>query len=145
MIVLAPFAFAVFCHHWPSECIEYTGRIGTLAEADVINHKVNATIRPQADIGDVWTLAPRVGDCEDYAITKRHELIKAGWPSAAVRLAIVHPSNGEGHMVLVVSAQDGGDYVLDNLTDYVMPWRNVELDWVSIQSKSDPRVWHMVD
>jgi predicted transglutaminase-like cysteine proteinase len=59
---------------------------------------------------------PDRGNCHDYAVSKRHELIRAGWPSASLRLAIAYTRGGVGHLVVIVRTTDG-DRVLDNLTN----------------------------
>lgn len=53
------------------------------------------------------------GDCEDFAIGKRAELLTFGWPPEALRLAICRTETGEGHAVLTVDT-DRGTFVLDN-------------------------------
>ena len=56
-----------------------------LEELDEVNRRVNQTIRPQTDIEhygieDYWTIPKDgKGDCEDYALLKRHLLISMGW------------------------------------------------------------------
>lgn len=49
-----------------------------------------------------WLLSPPAGDCNDYAITKRHKLLEFGWPSRALLLSEVVIPSGEHHLVLVV-------------------------------------------
>lgn len=114
---------------------------GELAE---VSQMINRQIIPQNDgDDDEWSLAPDAGDCEDYAITKRHELIKRGWPAAALRLATGRTSWGEGHLVLVVRT-DAGDLVLNNLTGTVVDWRSAGLRWEMIQSSENPRQWYNI-
>ena len=46
-------------------------------------------------IADYWTLpTDGKGDCEDYALLKRHELIRLGWPSSALLMTIVKDEKG---------------------------------------------------
>jgi predicted transglutaminase-like cysteine proteinase len=107
-----------------------------------VNREINHDIIPVNDSGnDTWSLAPREGDCEDYAITKRHALIARGWPASVLRLAVARTAWGEGHLVLVVRT-DKGDLVLDNLTGAVRSWRKTGLHWEMIQASNDPRIWH---
>ena len=67
---------------------------------------VNTHIAERSDISmfgwdDVWTLPSNQGDCEDFAIMKKEELIKRGWP-ASVLLLTVGRLKGQGHTVLTV-------------------------------------------
>jgi predicted transglutaminase-like cysteine proteinase len=80
-----------------------------------INTEVNAAIeaRDEPDGQDAWRLAPPVGDCEDYALTKKQRLIDAGWPGETLRFATVLTETDEYHAVLVVEHADGR-LVLDN-------------------------------
>lgn len=146
----APFAHVMFCYKSPTECASSSepGVVQLTAakqrELQTVNRSVNRLIRPMNDRGsDQWQVAPTAGDCEDYALTKRHMLIKAGWPASALRLAVAHTAWGEGHMVLVVRTSKG-DLVLDNLTSSVRHWRKTGLRWEMIQSSSDPRNWFRV-
>ncbi|MBT9290278.1 transglutaminase-like cysteine peptidase [Prosthecodimorpha staleyi] len=150
---VAPMGHVMFCLNSPSECrkpslIRVT-RIGLTdqrrAVLEGVNRAVNREILPVNDrsgpgIVDQWSLAPTSGDCEDFAITKRHRLIQAGWPASALRLAVGRVPNGEGHAVLVVKTRDG-DLVLDNRSDAIRPWRATDIRWVSIQAAEDPRFW----
>ena len=54
----------------------------------------------------MWTIAPHEGDCNDYAVTKRHQLLEKGLPSSALRLSVTKTVTlGVGHLVLVVSTK----------------------------------------
>src|ERR1700744_117315 len=112
---LAPFQHVRFCLRYPDDCksdpnesvlIELTAETSELMNS--VNRDVNATIAPMhksetIDINDGWTIAPTAGDCNDYAVTKRHELLQRGLPSKALRLAVVKTPSGIGHLVLVVA------------------------------------------
>jgi predicted transglutaminase-like cysteine proteinase len=144
---LEPFSHVVFCHKYPGECAASNGparielTLEKRQELERVNREVNSQIRPKNDNGDdVWTLAPRSGDCEDYAITKRHVLIKRGWPASALLLAEGFTASGEGHLALVVRTSKG-DIVLDNVTDTVLGWNQAGLRWQKIQSSTSPRIW----
>ena len=111
-------------------------------ELQRINAEINTSISyvGEQDGEDDWKLNPASGDCEDFAVTKRQRLLRAGWPSGALRIATARTTDGIGHAVLVVSTSQG-DLVLDNRTNVVKPWKAVDLKWIKIQSHEDPRVW----
>ena len=148
---IAPFAHVVFCHRYPRECTT-TGNAAVVqltpaknAELHAVNDEINASIRPQADSpdvlgGDIWTLSPAAGDCDDYAVTKRHELLKRGWPSGALRLTEGVTRQGEGHLVLIAVTDQGAE-VLDNESSWITSPASAGLKWRSIQSASNPHVW----
>jgi predicted transglutaminase-like cysteine proteinase len=150
---LAPFQHVRFCLRYPADCksdaaetvvIELTADASELM--DRVNRDVNAAILPvhkgdTVDIQDGWTISPITGDCNDYAVTKRHELLQRGLPARALRLAVVKTTSGIGHLVLVV-ATTRGELVLDNLTETIRPWRNTKYHWLKIQSASDARYWY---
>jgi len=112
-----------------------------------VNAAVNLAIAPQEDDGNVvdetWRVAPAAGACHDYAVTKRHELIKLGWPSRALLLAEVVIRSGEHHLVLVVRTR-AGDFVADNLYPGVRPWSAAPYRWLRIQSPENPMYWSTV-
>lgn len=85
-----------------------------------VNDEVNQSISYRIDRGgkDVWKIAPKFGDCEDYAITKRQQLIDAGWSAEDLEIHLVvklQPGATKvyaGHVFLYVASQD---LVLDML------------------------------
>jgi predicted transglutaminase-like cysteine proteinase len=112
---LPPMAFTQFCLRYAEECKPHRiafrgGRLKMNAErwADLraVNRDVNAAIRPEANLeglaGEKWLLHPISGDCNDYAVTKRHELLARGWPARALLLSEVVTRGGEHHLVLVI-------------------------------------------
>lgn len=140
-----PDSFQVFCAFNPSEC-KPGGASSVALTEDVaatllrVNARVNRSIRPQRDnpLVQVWRVNPRSGDCKSYAISKRHELIRAGLPASALRIG-VGISRGEQHAVLLVSTADGF-LVLDNLTDKILPIAQNGIR-LSATSTADPMVW----
>lgn len=151
---IEPFAHVLFCTRTPAECADSSGPSSVeltrekKRELMEVNRRINYQINPQNDDagaigGDEWSLAPKSGDCEDYAITKRHALISQGWPASALRLAVARTSWGEGHLVLIVRTSKG-DMVLDNMTNAVRNWRRSGLTWNMIQSSGNPRVWYHI-
>jgi predicted transglutaminase-like cysteine proteinase len=153
--VLAPFQHVRFCLRYPADCksdpteidrIEMNAENSELLKR--VNSDVNAAIIPIVkdhgpELQDGWTIAPSAGDCNDYAVTKRHELLQNGLPARALRLSVVKTSSGIGHLVLVV-ATTNGDLVLDNLTETIRPWRSTDYHWLKIQSASDARFWNEI-
>ncbi|WP_346911916.1 transglutaminase-like cysteine peptidase [uncultured Roseibium sp.] len=147
---LAPMGHVIFCAKEPSQCRSFGRSVVAMnavkkQELNRINATVNHSIRPVNDRGskgwaDTWTVAPKSGDCEDFALTKRAELIARGWPSRALRIAVAKTSWGEGHAVLVVRTTDG-DLVLDNRRSGVVPWHKSGLTWLKIQSPDDAKRW----
>jgi predicted transglutaminase-like cysteine proteinase len=150
--MLPPLGYTKFCLHYPNDCkssrIDFRRRNIKLTaerwyELRSVNKQINNTIIPA--LAEEWLLAPSVGNCKDYAITKRHELMLKGWPSRALLLSEVALSSGEHHLVLVVRVK-GADLVLDNLNDDV---RSVaatcgEYSWVKIQIPQNPNFWKKV-
>jgi len=111
-----------------------------------VQAEVNAriTFRDDTEIygmPDVWVVLdrPGYGDCEDYAITKKHELIRRGWRADQLRMVAVITETGERHAVLVV-ATDRGDYVLDNREARPVPWHKLPYLWVQ-QQVTDGSMW----
>ena len=152
---LAPFQHVRFCLRYPSDCksnpaendhIDLDAETSELLKR--VNHSVNVSIIPTVkdygpNLGDGWTIAPDTGDCNDYAVTKRHELLESGLPSKALRLSVVKTASGIGHLVLVVVTTKG-DIVMDNLTEVIRPWQSTDYHWLKIQSANDSKFWYDV-
>lgn len=149
---LAPLAFVRFCSKIPAECER---RGSNVTDVDVtaalretlntVNRSVNAGIEPDESGSNVsgtqdWNLNPVRGDCNDYAVTKRHDLVSGGLPTSAVRLTAVMTQDGQDHMVVVIKAK-GGDLVLDNLHPDIVSLRKTGYRVMKEQSGTDPKVW----
>jgi predicted transglutaminase-like cysteine proteinase len=153
---LAPMAHLQFCLQFREDCevrgIDFRRRNIAMTmkrwnELDTINREVNRDIYPQERKDglptQVWQVSPPIGDCNDYAVTKRHKLLALGWPSRALLLAEVLTMSGEPHLVLVVRMKDI-NLVLDNLDTEIWPIESLHYRWVRIESPQNPRFWLMV-
>lgn len=155
--VLGPFAYTHFCLRYTQDCRIHGRAFRRPHPVDLtrekwqelvsVNNVVNREIIAQPHWGDktyaTWRIAPTHGDCNDYAVTKRHELLARGWPSRALLLAEVVTSWGEHHLVLVVRTRQY-DYVVDNLTAQIRKWAETPYEWVRIQSPSDSVLWSTI-
>ena len=148
---LAPLAHVRFCKAYPAECrtLGPAKRVSLTPprwkQLKMINVRINSTISPRTDQGkgafkDQWTLSPRSGDCEDYALTKRSKLLRMGWPSSSLLIATATVPGLGGHAVLIVRT-DRGDFVLDNLRNEIRSWRRTGYRWMKMQSPDNPRYW----
>jgi predicted transglutaminase-like cysteine proteinase len=152
---LAPFQHVRFCLRYPSDCKTNpteNERIDLNAETSEllkrVNRSVNMSIIPTPksygpNLGDGWTIAPEMGDCNDYAVTKRHELLENGLPSRVLRLSVVKTASGIGHLVLVVVTTKG-DIVMDDLTEVIRPWQSTDYHWLKVQSATDSKFWYEI-
>lgn len=153
---LAPMAHTMFCLQYPKDCevrkIAFRGTkldltAARMSELDAVNTKVNRNIRPERNTrgfaGEKWLISPASGDCNDYAVTKRHELLKRGWPSRSLLLAEVVVPGGEHHLIVVVRTKQG-DYLLDNLSSSIRAWSRPGYQWVRMQSATNPKIWSTV-
>jgi len=151
---LAPMAFTRFCLQYPSDCEtqRFTGDRIELnrmrwSELENINSAVNSSIQPKRNeeglAGEKWLVGPLRGECHDYAVTKRHQLITKGWPARDVLLSEVVTVSGEHHLVTVVLT-NSGDLVLDNLTNRILPWSRTTYRWVRIQTPKNPNYWALI-
>jgi predicted transglutaminase-like cysteine proteinase len=152
---LAPFQHVRFCLRYPGDCQSNSAdseridlNVQTLELLKRVNRKTNSSILSRSksfgrNLEDSWTIAPDTGDCNDYAVTKRHELLDNGLPSSALRLSVIKTAAGIGHLVLVVVTTKG-DIVMDNLSEAIRPWQTTDYQWLKIQSASDPHYWSKV-
>ena len=150
---LAPMAFTQFCLRYADQCkpqqIVFRGGPVRLTEErwddlKMVNKSVNASMVPEPNMaglaGEKWLVNPSRGDCNDYAVSKRAELLKRGWPARALLLSEVVTAWGEGHLILVVRTSVG-DLVLDNLTPQIRPWTRAPYRWVRMQTPKNPNFW----
>lgn len=145
---LAPFAHVKFCITHSDQCVASGGSSTVqlnrekLHQLVRVNAHVNRSILPKPDRSsqDDWSVDVARGDCEDYVLTKRKQLMRLGWSSSALRVAVATTRAGEGHAVLVVKTSKG-DVVLDNRFNDIKDWRETDLQWIKIQSGQNPKLW----
>ena len=155
---LPPIGHSRFCLRYPDDCkvygIDFRRRNITLTlqrwnELNTVNRNVNqhivATVTAGNGTTEEWLISPPAGDCKDYAITKRHELLARGWPSRSLLLSEVVVPSGEHHLFLVVRVKDA-DLVLDNLNDDIrlISMTHDQYLWIRIQSPQNPKYWTRV-
>jgi predicted transglutaminase-like cysteine proteinase len=155
---LAPMAYTLFCMRYKNECprrmpaIVFRGGSRAMtnerrAQLREVNGEVNHAIQYEKSVAsepiERWQIAPERGICNDYAVTKRHELMKRGWPRRTLLLAEVSSGGSVNHTVLVVRTSEG-DLVLDSVTRNIVRWSDTPYAWLRIQSPYHPRLWSRV-
>ena len=150
-----PYGWAEFCARAEnaSDC-----NVSSVAAADAVmdehawtiarrvNRAVNTEIEPVSDLenygqAEYWAYPDNgKGDCEDYVLLKRRELIRQGFPREALLIAVVRDLAGEGHAVLMLKST-AGDYVLDNKTNVIRAWNETGYHFVKRQAQENPNVW----
>jgi predicted transglutaminase-like cysteine proteinase len=144
------------CRHEPAECRQTTPKQPPVqltrklwaAMVDV-NNAVNTMITPETDIEiwgkeEVWSYPDRVGDCEDYVLEKRRELMRMGVPTGNLLITVVRQPNGDGHAVLTVHTSNG-DYILDNLEPRILAWQDTDYTFLKRQSVRSSGTWVAID
>lgn len=152
-----PVGHMEFCKTRPHECRAHADPIGAVTltpdlwqQLLIVNAGVNQAVTPVTDeqlyqVTEFWTYPNGYGDCEDYALAKRRQLIDAGWPASTLLMAVVKQPNGEGHAVLMVRT-DRGDLVLDNQVGSVDLWSDTPYKFVKRQSQAHAGLWvDMID
>lgn len=148
--VAAPQGASGLCNAYDWACAK-TGKRVTIDAAMLevvkeVNGRVNRTVRPINDItqygvAERWTLpSRRGGDCEDYALLKKQELIAAGIAPEQLLIATVLDRSQQSHAVLVLRTGKQ-DLVLDNMTGRILPWQQTGYSFLRLQNPAKPSGW----
>ncbi|TGQ72854.1 MAG: transglutaminase [Mesorhizobium sp.] len=142
-----------FCQRIPGECNEKTAKglpvdLSRKLWATIvnINNSVNTRIRPRTDMEnygaeEYWAYPDNgYGDCEDYALEKRRELMDAGVPAGDLLMTVARQPNGDGHAVLTVRTSLG-EFILDNLETKVLAWTDTNYTYLKRQSTENSGAW----
>lgn len=153
--VSAPLGFDGICQRYAWACATRSSasrEMGTdelMALAARVNGSVNARVRQVSDSrqyrrDEVWALpTAQGGDCEDFALLKKRELIRLGVPPDRLLIATALTRKRAAHAVLVLRTSSG-DMVLDNRTSRIKPWQSTGLSFLRIQNYQAPHRWRMV-
>ncbi len=147
-----PIGHYEFCKANPAECQivsrdtgpeRMTGRLWKKLVA--VNVEVNAAVRPVNDFDlygkdEVWAYPNGAGDCEDYVLEKRRDLMRQGVSVSNLLITVVRKPDGEGHAVLTVRSSKG-DFILDNLTDVVRQWDQTGYRFLKRQASDNTGHW----
>jgi predicted transglutaminase-like cysteine proteinase len=145
-----------FCQRQPGECrLKSSG--GTPVELTrslwaamvEINNAVNTMVTPRTDMEmwgreEVWSYPDGMGDCEDYALEKRRQLMALGVPAGDLLLTVVRQPSGAGHAVLTMRTSRG-EFVLDNLEPRLLAWTDTEYTYLKRQSERNSGVWVQIN
>jgi predicted transglutaminase-like cysteine proteinase len=142
-----------FCQKLPQECNERTPKQAPIeltrklwATIVSVNNSVNTRITPRTDMEmwgkeEVWSYPDNgFGDCEDYALEKRRELMNIGVPAGDLLMTVARQPNGDGHAVLTVRTSLG-EFILDNLQPKVLAWTDTDYTYLKRQSTENSGVW----
>lgn len=112
---------------------QISGEVISKPEADKVEavnrfFNENTQYKPDAELygqDEYWaspveTVMSGAGDCEDYAIAKFFTLRNLGVPAGKLRLAYSLVEDGQRHMVLIYTPEQGEGFVLDNLTNQLI-------------------------
>jgi predicted transglutaminase-like cysteine proteinase len=152
--VLPPIGHSRFCLRYPDDCrvrgIDFRRRFIAFTarrheELNQVNRRINREIIAASTPGngafEQWLISPSAGDCNDYAVTKRHELLRQGWPSRALLLSEVVVPTGEHHLILIVRMKDGD--MVHNLHPQILSAiaASRQYRWVRMEMPQNPRFW----
>ncbi len=118
------------------------------AAIGALNANINQRIiyTPEPDGGDAWqtptqTLAISRGDCEDYAILKYATLLRAGLPSASLRIVIgeiISIAGNEPH-AWCAAHLEGSWHALDNKFPQIIAIADY-INWLPLAAMHDASV-----
>lgn len=155
-ITSQPIGHYEFCQKYRSECMVKSAntlpaRVTEFGWETIkkINAEVNERVMPMTDLDiygrdEVWAYPAEVGDCEDYVLEKRRELMKQGFSASTLLITVVRKPDGEGHAVLTVRTVDG-DFILDNLADSVKIWTATPYRYMKRQADNDTGRWVKIE
>ena len=152
-----PIGHYEFCQREPGECAQKTAAQMPVeltralwSEIVDVNNAVNVRVTPRTDMDmwgrqELWSYPiDGIGDCEDYVLEKRRQLMQLGVPAGNLLVTVARQSNGEGHAVLVVKTSRG-EFVLDNIEPRVLAWTDTEYTFLKRQSERNSGVWVQIE
>ncbi|MCO5164373.1 MAG: transglutaminase-like cysteine peptidase [Mesorhizobium sp.] len=151
-----PIGHYELCLRTPRECAAKTAKTKPVeltrqlwGQMIDINNAVNTMVAPRTDMEmwgqeEYWSYPDGEGDCEDYVLEKRRQLMALGIPAGNLLITVVRQRNGDGHAVLTVRTSLG-DFVLDNLEPKILAWTDTDYTYLKRQSERNAGVWVAVN
>lgn len=151
--VAAPTGAKKLCQRYQWAC-DHSGMADpknplSLKQIRSLNRKINRKYREISDQQqygqkEYWApLTKRGGDCEDFALTKKYNLIHYGVPPESLVISTVLDKRRNAHAVLILLTRQG-DYVLDNLTNQMKLWNRTGYFYLRMQNPEAPHLWENV-
>lgn len=153
--IAPPAGFQGLCNRYTWVCAGASKSQRNLSEAEIlslarqVNRTVNRQVREISDqsqyrLIEVWALpTKRGGDCEDFALLKKLELLKRGVSPERLLIATALTAEGVAHAVLILRTSQG-DLVLDNRTGAIKSWRDTGYSFLRMQNPKSKSRWQMV-
>ncbi|MEO1734484.1 MAG: transglutaminase-like cysteine peptidase, partial [Pseudomonadota bacterium] len=153
--VSAPMGFHGVCERYAWACSPTSQSARQIGHNDLaslarrVNTSVNKQVREVSDfdqyrVSEHWSLpTARGGDCEDFALLKKRELMRLGVAPERLLIATALTQQREAHAVLVLRT-DAGDLVLDNLTNRIRPWEKTGYTFLRMQDPARPARWQLL-
>lgn len=145
-----PSGASQLCQRYSWACSEGSSRTidghRELLVVKQINRHVNASTREVSDqsqyrLQEKWALPTKLGgDCEDFVLLKKRNLIEAGVDPKRLLIATVLDTRRRGHAVLVYRSPRG-DMILDNQTNQIKPWASTRYLFLRMQDPNQPHRW----
>ena len=151
-----PIGHYEFCKRLPAECsVKARNVMPEKMSHDFwqllvrVNADINEKIKPLTDleiygVDEYWAYPEAVGDCEDYVLLKRRDLMQFGISPSNLLITVVRKPDGEGHAVLTVRT-DRGDFVLDNLVESVKNWAETDYTYLKRQAVNNTGCWVSIE
>lgn len=131
-------SYQLFCLQYGNECrtssrnvIAFTNKVRTVLAS--VNRTVNRAMPSIRAQREFLSLNQLPGTSDDYAMMKRSQLIRAGLPAGAMRVASVTAPGGRSHSVLVV-ATSTGEFVLDHREASIMKRRDTGYSFAALST-----------
>ena len=153
--IAAPAGFSGVCDRYAWVCTTHSRAERAmsddelLATARTVNGGINRRVRQVSDQSqyrkaELWALpTARGGDCEDFALLKKRELMRLGVAPDRLLIATALTARREPHAVLILRT-NGGDLVLDNRTSQIKRWNQTGYSFLRMQNPEAPARWQLV-
>lgn len=151
-----PIGHYEFCQRYVSECAvrSKVGAAPALTQhgwqvLSAVNNRVNTTVVAMTDQDiygkeEHWAYPVDAGDCEDFVLEKRRQLMAKGFSAADLLITVVRKPDGEGHAVLTVRTSEG-DFILDNLSAEVKLWTDTPYTYLKRQASFNSGRWVTIE
>jgi predicted transglutaminase-like cysteine proteinase len=105
----------------------------------LFKYKKETTEHWQSHFSSIILKKKFINDCDDFSLTCAEYLYWLGVDRKKINIVFCNTESGTGHLVCVIDS-----ILIDNRFPFVLPWNEVDYEWVMSMNLNYPGTWRLL-